>query len=584
MDTPFNLRRRRRNHLDATAGREVVFCHQCRNEWYNDEHPGLICPECGSGASEIVTDDHDPRETFEFPALNIFGSRSPPPRPTADGDSDPDEMDIDSFSRDTPGYPGPRRPRRQPRVNSEDIMSRFTDMLMNDLGGARPPNRTHSPLFPPGAQRTHSPLFPTGAPREDPQADAQASVHAPPDNMNPFWGFPPPGAPGTVQRTTIRSGPSGSTTFTIVSSSSGPGGSGANFASPFPALFGQLMGASFGEHANRAGGAGPAAGAGPRPMGPGLEGGLQALLASLLNPQNAVHGDAVYSQEALDRIITSLMEANPQSNAAPPATDDAIGRLEKKKVDEQMLGAEGKAECTICMDDLSKGDEVTVLPCSHWFHGECVTLWLKQHNTCPICRAAIEQRNGQAGGAQQQPQHQSQSQPQNQPQQEPPRWDQPQDSARVLFGPGMTFAHSTARTRPAATSRSARENEERLNAIRNAGNSDAFQSNNPFNPFLSRRDSRSPTRRSYIRGYTSQRVRSPSTQGPDQEGMDWSFHQGGEASTGTSGNSNTRDGRDRDHDSQNGQGSSGGGPFSWFRNHFGHGSGGSSDRERDRGR
>jgi len=171
-----------------------------------------------------VTDDHDPRETFEFPALNFSSTRSPPPRPPVDGDSDPEEDDIDSFSRDTAGHPSPYRTRRQAGGNSEDILTRFTEMLMNDLGGSRPPNRA-----------THSPLFPPGAPREDARTGGQASGPTPAESMNPFWGFPPPGAPGTVQRTTFRSGPSGSTTYTIVSSSSVQTGSGANFASPFPA-------------------------------------------------------------------------------------------------------------------------------------------------------------------------------------------------------------------------------------------------------------------------------------------------------------------------------------------------------------
>ncbi|ESU07348.1 hypothetical protein FGSG_12046 [Fusarium graminearum PH-1] len=72
---------------------------------------------------------------------------------------------------------------------------------------------------------------------------------------------------------------------------------------------------------------------------PGFGRGLQDLL-NLLTPGNAVHGDAVYSQEALDRIITRLMEANPQSNAAPPATDEALRNLERKPVNKQMLGSE----------------------------------------------------------------------------------------------------------------------------------------------------------------------------------------------------------------------------------------------------
>jgi E3 ubiquitin-protein ligase RNF115/126 len=39
--------------LDATGDREVVYCHQCHAEWYNDEH-GLECPTCEGQITEIV--------------------------------------------------------------------------------------------------------------------------------------------------------------------------------------------------------------------------------------------------------------------------------------------------------------------------------------------------------------------------------------------------------------------------------------------------------------------------------------------------------------------------------------------------
>ena len=45
-------------------------------------------------------------------------------------------------------------------------------------------------------------------------------------------------------------------------------------------------------------------------MGP-----FQGLLQGLFNPANMQHGDAVYSQEALDRVITQLMEQNQSGNA-----------------------------------------------------------------------------------------------------------------------------------------------------------------------------------------------------------------------------------------------------------------------------
>jgi Zn finger protein HypA/HybF involved in hydrogenase expression len=43
----------RHGHLDATAGREIVYCHACASEWYRDED-GLTCPECRGEITEIV--------------------------------------------------------------------------------------------------------------------------------------------------------------------------------------------------------------------------------------------------------------------------------------------------------------------------------------------------------------------------------------------------------------------------------------------------------------------------------------------------------------------------------------------------
>lgn len=145
---------------------------------------------------------------------------------------------------------------------------------------------------------------------------------------------------------------------------------------------------------------------------------LQELLTFMVDPANARHGDAVYSQEALDRIISGLMDANPQSNAAPPASESAIANLEKKPMDEAMIAKEGgKAECTVCIEEIKVGDEVVFLPCKHWFHEGCVTMWLKEHNTCPICRTPIEENSsngngnrGAASGQQGQPQGQAQAQ------------------------------------------------------------------------------------------------------------------------------------------------------------------------------
>lgn len=108
-----------------------------------------------------------------------------------------------------------------------------------------------------------------------------------------------------------------------------------------------------------------------------------------LIPGGGQMGDFVYSQEGLDRIVSQLMEQTATNNAPPPATQADIDALPRRKVSEDMLGPEHTAECSICMDEVNTGEEVTELPCKHWFHHPCVSAWLIEHDTCPHCRKGI---------------------------------------------------------------------------------------------------------------------------------------------------------------------------------------------------
>jgi len=302
---------------------------------------------------------------------------------------------------------------------------------------------------------------------------------------------------------------------------------------------------------NRAG----SPGGGPQQRGGVFAASLHDILAALLNPAAAgPHGDAVYSQEALDRIITTLMESNPQSNAAPPASSAAIESLEHKKIDEEMLGPEGKAECTICIDSMHKGDEVLVLPCKHWFHGECVIMWLKEHNTCPICRTPIEgpsnNNNSTSSSGPQQP-------------------TQPQTGA----GPSASiFASSNPaadRFRSERSFRSPRENEERLNAIRNLGS---------YGSSSNRRSSMSPPAPSASDHSSRTRVRSPSSS-RDRDPASRPLREWTRYGAETDGQS--RDGNNHPRDDAGGnQGHSGSGPFGWLRDQFSRNSGSGSNNNR----
>ena len=123
----------------------------------------------------------------------------------------------------------------------------------------------------------------------------------------------------------------------------------------------------------------------PRQNQDGMAPGPFDFLGALLNPANGRQGDFIFSQDALER----FMEQTQSSNAPPPASADAIQSLPTKKVTKEMMGSDGIAECSICMDNVEVGSDVMFLPCNHWFHGDCVVAWLKEHDTCPHCRKPI---------------------------------------------------------------------------------------------------------------------------------------------------------------------------------------------------
>ncbi|KAK4075683.1 hypothetical protein Trihar35433_2243 [Trichoderma harzianum] len=90
-------------HLDASAGREVVYCHSCAGEWYRDELR-LLCPRCGSDITEIVIPDNDPQSfsddddsEAESPPLR---HRFPPRDKNNNHDSDQTKLKLKNILED----------------------------------------------------------------------------------------------------------------------------------------------------------------------------------------------------------------------------------------------------------------------------------------------------------------------------------------------------------------------------------------------------------------------------------------------------------------------------------------------------
>lgn len=114
-------------------------------------------------------------------------------------------------------------------------------------------------------------------------------------------------------------------------------------------------------------------------------------ILDIFNPANGVAGDAVFTEEAFDSVISAMMDTQSQQSGAPPASEQSLLNLKRQAVTEDILSAEDKRECSICIEEMKVGDTAVILPCKHWFHDECVTMWLRAHNTCPVCRSSIEE-------------------------------------------------------------------------------------------------------------------------------------------------------------------------------------------------
>ncbi|KAJ1643317.1 hypothetical protein IWQ61_010539, partial [Dispira simplex] len=99
-------------------------------------------------------------------------------------------------------------------------------------------------------------------------------------------------------------------------------------------------------------------------------------------------GDYVFGPRGLDDVITQLMEQQANMNRPRPASDEAISQLSKGKITPEEMAE--SSECSICRDDYTPQDEVTRLPCKHFFHETCITHWLRTNGTCPICREPLE--------------------------------------------------------------------------------------------------------------------------------------------------------------------------------------------------
>ncbi|XP_047338168.1 E3 ubiquitin-protein ligase RNF38-like [Impatiens glandulifera] len=72
----------------------------------------------------------------------------------------------------------------------------------------------------------------------------------------------------------------------------------------------------------------------------------------------------------------------------PPAPSSAIEALPIVKLGriDNNNNIYEESECPICKEGFGFEEELKIMPCTHFYHVDCIVHWLRLHNSCPICR------------------------------------------------------------------------------------------------------------------------------------------------------------------------------------------------------
>lgn len=369
-------------------GLEWLSCHACGEDWVRDSHydSSLLCPSCGSDFVQIIEESSPPeRDSFpRSPPLNAFSNHNPwseeeAAAAAAEEEDSPSHHASAAYNPMDFAFPG----FSHHTYRSPDGRFNFSGTTVRGSFPLRQGGTYSNPMIP--MLQTLQTILGDMSETHDTESNSnQHQDHHSPHRhqrssrfeASPRQQSPDPDHTGLDQFVEFGE--------LFPRNSDRP----QRMAPPVESLADLLGDFHYNSGPRRRSGRPhPRMQTGPDPV---------TMLGELMREMHEIRstgrfGDAVYSREALDEVIAQISQQDPhaQGGGAPPASNTAIQLLPKKKVNKDMLGADGKAECAICKDTVELNTEVTMLPCEHWFHFDCIEAWLSRHNTCPNCRRSI---------------------------------------------------------------------------------------------------------------------------------------------------------------------------------------------------
>jgi E3 ubiquitin-protein ligase RNF115/126 len=97
-----------------------------------------------------------------------------------------------------------------------------------------------------------------------------------------------------------------------------------------------------------------------------------------------------FRNDGLEQILNHIMQNDPNNYGTPPASKQEVEKLEKTVISEENSTEFKEKDCSVCRENYKIDEKTIKMPCNHVFHEDCLMPWLKQHNSCPVCRFELK--------------------------------------------------------------------------------------------------------------------------------------------------------------------------------------------------